>query len=52
MTHIDIVGGDTGSGVEKPIGEAVLQIDMLLGKERKINVRGENLSCRNFKRIY
>ncbi|MEQ2185022.1 hypothetical protein GOODEAATRI_013897 [Goodea atripinnis] len=34
-----------GSGVEKPIGEAVLQIDMLLGKERKINVRGENLSC-------
>uniref|UniRef100_M4AUQ9 Protein unc-13 homolog B-like n=1 Tax=Xiphophorus maculatus TaxID=8083 RepID=M4AUQ9_XIPMA len=28
-----------GSGVEKPIGEAVLQIDMLLGKERKINVR-------------
>ncbi|MEQ2213817.1 hypothetical protein XENOCAPTIV_021495, partial [Xenoophorus captivus] len=26
-------------GVEKPIGEAVLQIDMLLGKERKINVR-------------
>ncbi|MED6261276.1 Protein unc-13 B [Ataeniobius toweri] len=29
----------TGSGVEKPIGEAVLQIDMLLGKERKINVR-------------
>uniref|UniRef100_A0A3P9N204 Protein unc-13 homolog B-like n=1 Tax=Poecilia reticulata TaxID=8081 RepID=A0A3P9N204_POERE len=28
-----------GSGVEKPIGEAVLQVDMLLGKERKINVR-------------
>lgn len=31
----------TGSGVEKPIGEAVLQIDMLLGKERKVNVRGK-----------
>lgn len=30
-----------GSGVEKPIGEAVLQIDMMLGKERKVNVRGE-----------
>ncbi|KAG7220477.1 hypothetical protein INR49_018196 [Caranx melampygus] len=28
-----------GSGVEKPIGEAVLQIDMMLGKERKVNVR-------------
>lgn len=31
----------TGSGIEKPIGEAVLQIDTMLGKERKINVRGE-----------
>uniref|UniRef100_A0A4W6EJY4 Unc-13 homolog Ba (C. elegans) n=1 Tax=Lates calcarifer TaxID=8187 RepID=A0A4W6EJY4_LATCA len=30
-----------GSGVEKPIGEAILQIDMMLGKERKVNVRGE-----------
>ncbi|XP_041642978.1 protein unc-13 homolog B-like [Cheilinus undulatus] len=30
---------DRGSGVEKPIGEAILQIDMLLGKERKVNVR-------------
>lgn len=30
-----------GSGVEKPIGEAVLQVDMLLGKERKVNVRGK-----------
>uniref|UniRef100_A0A4W6EIT6 Unc-13 homolog Ba (C. elegans) n=1 Tax=Lates calcarifer TaxID=8187 RepID=A0A4W6EIT6_LATCA len=29
----------TGSGVEKPIGEAILQIDMMLGKERKVNVR-------------
>uniref|UniRef100_A0A1A7X0Y6 Unc-13 homolog Ba n=2 Tax=Iconisemion striatum TaxID=60296 RepID=A0A1A7X0Y6_9TELE len=28
-----------GSGVEKPIGEAVLQVDMMLGKERKVNVR-------------
>uniref|UniRef100_A0A3Q3J6G3 Unc-13 homolog Ba (C. elegans) n=1 Tax=Monopterus albus TaxID=43700 RepID=A0A3Q3J6G3_MONAL len=28
-----------GSGLEKPIGEAVLQIDMLLGKERKVSVR-------------
>lgn len=30
-----------GSGVEKPIGEAVLQIDIMIGKERKVNVRGE-----------
>ncbi|XP_070760738.1 protein unc-13 homolog B-like [Enoplosus armatus] len=28
-----------GSGIEKPIGEAVLQIDMMLGKERKVTVR-------------
>uniref|UniRef100_A0A8C6T872 Unc-13 homolog Ba (C. elegans) n=1 Tax=Neogobius melanostomus TaxID=47308 RepID=A0A8C6T872_9GOBI len=28
-----------GSGVEKPIGELLLQIDMLLGKERKVNVK-------------
>uniref|UniRef100_A0A7N6A947 Unc-13 homolog Ba (C. elegans) n=1 Tax=Anabas testudineus TaxID=64144 RepID=A0A7N6A947_ANATE len=28
-----------GSGVEKPIGEVMLQIDMMLGKERKVNVR-------------
>uniref|UniRef100_A0A3Q3X9W0 Uncharacterized protein n=1 Tax=Mola mola TaxID=94237 RepID=A0A3Q3X9W0_MOLML len=28
-----------GSGVEKPIGEAVLQVDMMIGKERKVNVR-------------
>lgn len=34
-----------GSGVEKPIGEAILQIDML-GKERKVNVRGENLKLK------
>jgi len=30
----------TGSGVEKPIGEVVLQIDVTLRKERKLNVRG------------
>lgn len=35
-----------GSGVEKPIGEAILQIDMMLGKERKVNVRGENLKLK------
>uniref|UniRef100_A0A8C5HZE5 Protein unc-13 homolog B-like n=1 Tax=Gouania willdenowi TaxID=441366 RepID=A0A8C5HZE5_GOUWI len=28
-----------GSGVQKPIGEAILQIDMMLGKERKTNVK-------------
>lgn len=33
-----------GSGVEKPIGEAVLQVDMMIGKERKVNVRGETES--------
>lgn len=31
----------TGSRVEKPIGEAVLQVDTMLGKERKVNVRGD-----------
>lgn len=36
-----------GAGIEKPIGEAVLQIDMMLGKERKINVRGETSSIQN-----
>lgn len=36
----------TGSGVEKPIGEAMLQIDMMLGKERKVNVRGETPECK------
>uniref|UniRef100_A0A3Q2ZNL2 Protein unc-13 homolog B-like n=1 Tax=Kryptolebias marmoratus TaxID=37003 RepID=A0A3Q2ZNL2_KRYMA len=30
---------DRGSGVEKPIGEAVLQIDTALGKDRRVNVR-------------
>lgn len=35
-----------GSGIEKPIGEAVLQIDMMLGKERKANVRGETLKLK------
>uniref|UniRef100_A0A8C4EFJ9 Unc-13 homolog Ba (C. elegans) n=1 Tax=Dicentrarchus labrax TaxID=13489 RepID=A0A8C4EFJ9_DICLA len=28
-----------GSGIEKHIGEALLQVDMMLGKERKVNVR-------------
>uniref|UniRef100_A0A8C9YQ96 Unc-13 homolog Ba (C. elegans) n=1 Tax=Sander lucioperca TaxID=283035 RepID=A0A8C9YQ96_SANLU len=28
-----------GSGLEKPIGEAILQIDMMLGKDRKVIVR-------------
>lgn len=31
----------SGPGVEKPIGEAVLQVDMMLGKERKVSVRGD-----------
>ncbi|XP_047237282.1 protein unc-13 homolog B-like isoform X4 [Girardinichthys multiradiatus] len=39
ITGNEKIKPDRGSGVEKPIGEAVLQIDMLLGKERKINVR-------------
>lgn len=30
--------------MEKPIGEAVLQIDMMLGKERKVSVRGETFT--------
>ena len=30
-----------GSGVEKAIGEAVVQIDMVPGKDRKVNVRGQ-----------
>ncbi|KAK0142337.1 Protein unc-13 B [Merluccius polli] len=30
---------DRGSGVEKAIGEAVVQIDMVPGKDRKVNVR-------------
>lgn len=36
-----------GSGVEKPIGEAMLQIDMMLGKERKVTVRGETQTGNN-----
>lgn len=32
-----------GSGVEKAIGEAVVQIDMVPGKDRKVNVRGETI---------
>lgn len=31
-----------GPGVEKPIGEAILQVDTMLGKERKVNLRGES----------
>ncbi|XP_075903001.1 uncharacterized protein LOC142902074 isoform X3 [Nelusetta ayraudi] len=30
---------DRGPGVEKPIGEAILQVDTMLGKERKVNLR-------------
>ena len=30
-----------GSGVEKAIGEAVVQIDMVPGKDRKVNVKGK-----------
>lgn len=37
----DVLVCAAGSGIEKPIGEAVLQIDMMLGKERKVTVRGE-----------
>ena len=38
-----------GSGVEKPIGEAVVQIDMVPGKDRKVNVKGNthNTTPRN-----
>lgn len=36
-----------GSGVEKPIGEVVLQVDMMQGKERKVNVRGETSNDAN-----
>ncbi|XP_075324951.1 protein unc-13 homolog B-like [Odontesthes bonariensis] len=39
ITGNEKIRPDRGSGVEKPIGEAMLQIDMMLGKERKINVR-------------
>ncbi|XP_071340046.1 protein unc-13 homolog B-like [Trachinotus anak] len=39
ITGNEKIRPDRGSGVEKPIGEAVLQIDMMLGKERKVNVR-------------
>ncbi|XP_036000249.1 protein unc-13 homolog B [Fundulus heteroclitus] len=39
ITGSEKIKPDRGSGVEKPIGEAVLQIDMLLGKERKISIR-------------
>ncbi|XP_023270140.1 protein unc-13 homolog B-like [Seriola lalandi dorsalis] len=39
ITGNEKIRPDRGSGVEKPIGEALLQIDMMLGKERKVNVR-------------
>ncbi|GLD61448.1 protein unc-13 homolog B-like protein [Lates japonicus] len=39
ITGNEKIRPDRGSGVEKPIGEAILQIDMMLGKERKVNVR-------------
>uniref|UniRef100_A0A671XV47 Unc-13 homolog Ba (C. elegans) n=1 Tax=Sparus aurata TaxID=8175 RepID=A0A671XV47_SPAAU len=39
ITGNEKIRPDRGAGIEKPIGEAVLQIDMMLGKERKINVR-------------
>nr|XP_024660218.1 protein unc-13 homolog B [Maylandia zebra] len=39
ITANEKIRPDRGSGVDKPIGEALLQIDMLLGKERKVNVK-------------
>ncbi|KAM7018615.1 protein unc-13 homolog B-like [Tautogolabrus adspersus] len=39
ITGNEKIRPDRGSGIEKPIGEAILQIDMLLGKERKVTVR-------------
>ncbi|XP_036954817.1 protein unc-13 homolog B-like isoform X3 [Acanthopagrus latus] len=39
ITGNEKIRPDRGAGIEKPIGEAILQIDMMLGKERKINVR-------------
>ncbi|XP_054867356.1 protein unc-13 homolog B-like isoform X1 [Amphiprion ocellaris] len=39
ITGNEKIKPDRGSGVEKPIGEAVLQIDMMLGKDRKVNIR-------------
>uniref|UniRef100_A0A672IF63 Unc-13 homolog Ba (C. elegans) n=1 Tax=Salarias fasciatus TaxID=181472 RepID=A0A672IF63_SALFA len=39
FTCVHVLLRHTGSGVEKPIGEAMLQIDMMLGKDRKVNVR-------------
>ncbi|KAI9537145.1 Protein unc-13 B, partial [Dissostichus eleginoides] len=39
ITGNEKIRPDRGSGIEKPIGEAILQIDMMLGKERKIIVK-------------
>ncbi|XP_074495513.1 protein unc-13 homolog B-like isoform X2 [Sebastes fasciatus] len=39
ITGNEKIRPDRGPGIEKPIGEAILQIDMMLGKERKVSVR-------------
>ncbi|KAA8592474.1 hypothetical protein FQN60_017929 [Etheostoma spectabile] len=39
ITGNEKIRPDRGSGIEKPIGEAILQIDMMLGKERKVVVK-------------
>lgn len=39
--HAQGWSSSAGSGIDKPIGEAVLQIDITVGKERKVSVRGE-----------
>uniref|UniRef100_H3DD30 Unc-13 homolog Ba (C. elegans) n=1 Tax=Tetraodon nigroviridis TaxID=99883 RepID=H3DD30_TETNG len=39
ITGSEKIRPDRGSGIEKPIGEAVLQIDTMVAKERKVNVR-------------
>uniref|UniRef100_A0A8C9YXI3 Unc-13 homolog Ba (C. elegans) n=1 Tax=Sander lucioperca TaxID=283035 RepID=A0A8C9YXI3_SANLU len=39
ITGNEKIRPDRGSGLEKPIGEAILQIDMMLGKDRKVIVR-------------
>ncbi|KAM6954133.1 protein unc-13 homolog B-like [Aplochiton taeniatus] len=39
ITPSEKVRPDRGSGVERPIGEAMVQIDMVPGKDRKVNVK-------------
>ncbi|XP_034547378.1 protein unc-13 homolog B-like [Notolabrus celidotus] len=39
ITGNEKIRPDRGSGIEKPIGEAILQFDMMFGKERKVGVR-------------